>query len=94
VPVTVAVPGATPVKATEQLPANNVQLDPTLTTAVFDEVKVTEPVGVFDGLVVSVTVTVQVPVCPGATTLGLQATTVSANSCTTEIVFDVPVLPL
>jgi len=44
VPVIVALPGATPVKDTVQLPADNVQLAPTVPTPVFDEVKLTDPV--------------------------------------------------
>ncbi len=63
VPVTVAVPGASPVNVTEQLPDTKVQLlglrEPTVA---FDTVKLTVPVGVFDGVVVSVTVAVQVEV--------------------------------
>src|SRR5437867_4946098 len=42
VPLTVAVPGATPVKVTVQVPdAPRVQLAPTVPTAVFDDVKLT-----------------------------------------------------
>jgi len=60
VPVIVALPGATPVKDTVQLPADNVQLAPTVPTPVFDEVKLTDPVGVLEVMLRSVTLTVQV----------------------------------
>ncbi len=62
--MTVAVPGATPVKVTVHLPAVKLQLAPTVPTAVLDDVKVTEPVGVLAGVVVSVTVAVQVDIPP------------------------------
>ena len=55
-------PAAVPVNVTEQLPADNVQLlasrDPPVVPGV--SVNVTEPVGVFDGVVVSATVAVTV----------------------------------
>ncbi len=60
--MTVAVPTATPVKVTEHLPADKVQLAPTVPTAVFDDVKLTEPVGVLAAFVVSATVAVQAEV--------------------------------
>ncbi len=60
--MTVALPEATPVKVTEQLPAVNMQLAPTVPTAVFDETKLTVPDGVFAAFVVSVTVAVHVEV--------------------------------
>jgi hypothetical protein len=94
--VTVALPEATPVKVTEQLPAVNIQLAPTVPTAVFDDVKLTEPVGVFAAFVVSVTVAVQLEVPLAEIELGLQTTAVAVLSFTiaTEMVFDVPELPL
>jgi hypothetical protein len=60
--VTVAVPGAMPVKVTEQLPANNVQLvGLKVPTKVFDDVNVTVPVGTIAvPKSVSVTMAVQV----------------------------------
>lgn len=61
-PLTVAVPVAVPVKVTEQLPDARPQLaalrEPPVVPA--DNVKVTVPVGMFDGVVVSETVAVQV----------------------------------
>jgi hypothetical protein len=94
VPVTVAEPGATPVKATLQLPETNVQLAPTVPTAVLDDVKLTLPDGVRDAVVVSVTVAVHVEVPPMLIEAGLHATTVEVLSFTTVIVPDVPELPL
>jgi hypothetical protein len=84
VPVTVAVPTATLVKVTEQLAvvADKGQLAPTVPTAVFDGVKLTEPVGVLEAVVVSVTEAVQVEIPPGTIVLGLQATTVLVVSST------------
>jgi hypothetical protein len=65
-PVTVAVPAATPVKVTEQLVGLTVpvrvQLAPTVPTAVLDETKVTVPVGAVGVGEVSVTVAVHVEV--------------------------------
>ena len=90
-------PGATPVKATLQLPDTKVQLAATVPTAVFDDVKLTVPVGVFAGVVVSETVAIQVEVPPGRIVLGAQATDVAVLSLTrlcTVITPDVPVLPL
>ena len=49
---------------TVQLPPDNVQLASTVPTVVSDEVKLTLPDGVFAGVVVSETVTVQEPVRP------------------------------
>jgi hypothetical protein len=91
VPVTVAEPRATPLKLAEQLPADNVQLVPTVTAAVFEETKVTVPVGVLATVVPSVTVAVQVPVWL-IPTVGLQTTLVEVLSFTTVITFDVPKL--
>ncbi len=79
-PVTVAVPGATPVKAAVQLPDTRVQLAATVPTEVSDETKLTLPVGVFDGVVVSATVAVQVDSAPGKTVEGLQAKLVEVLS--------------
>src|SRR2546425_1286466 len=65
VPLTVAVPADTPVKVTVQVPDTpRVQLAPTVPTATLDDVKLTEPVGVFAALVVSVTVAVHVDAPP------------------------------
>ena len=55
-------PAVRPVKVTVQLPDTRVQLAPIVATAVFDEVKLTVPVGVLDGFVVSETVAVTVAV--------------------------------
>ncbi len=81
-PVTVAVPVATPVKATEQVPDTRVQLAATVPTAVFEDTKVTVPVGVFAGVVVSETVAVQVEVAPIPILFGLQTTAVEVLSAT------------
>jgi hypothetical protein len=82
--VAVAVPTATPVKLTVHLvrPAavDKVQLVPTVPTPVFDETKLTLPVGALAGTVVSATVTVQVEVPVGMIMLGLQATLVDVLS--------------
>jgi hypothetical protein len=62
---------------------------------VLDDVKLTEPVGVLAGVVVSVTVAVQVEVPPGRIVAGLQATAVDVLSFATVIVLDaVGPLPL
>src|SRR5438552_16345407 len=82
-PVTVAVPAATPVKATEHLPEDRKQLAPTVPTAVSEEVKLTTPVGVFEAVVVSVTVAVQVETPVGTIEPGLQATLVEVLSLVT-----------
>lgn len=81
--MTVAVPEATPVKMTVHLPALSVQLEPTVPTAVFEEVKLTLPVGTLEAVVVSVTVAVQVDPAPGAIDAGLQATAVEVLSFVT-----------
>jgi hypothetical protein len=78
--VTVAVPLATPVKVTVHLPVNSMQLAPTVPTAIFEETKFTVPVGVLDGVVVSVTVAVQVEVPAGTIVLGPQTTPVDVLS--------------
>jgi len=84
VPVTVAVPTATPVKVTEQLVTlavvDKVQLAPAVPTPVFDETKLTLPDGALAGVVVSATVAVQVEVPVGIIVLGLQATPVDVLS--------------
>ncbi len=80
VPVTVAVPTATPVNAAVHLPDDSVQLAPTVPTEVFEDTKLTVPPGVFDAVVVSVTVAVQVEVPVGTMVLGLQATAVDVLS--------------
>ena len=78
--MTVAVPGATPVKTAVQLPDTRVQLAATVPTAVFDDVKLTVPVGVFPGVVVSLIVLVQMEVALGAIVAGLQATLLDVSS--------------
>jgi hypothetical protein len=84
VPVTVAVPTATPVKVAEQLvtPAvvDKVQLVSTVPTAVFEETKLTLPVGALAAVVVSATVAVQVEVPVGTIVPGVQATPVDVLS--------------
>jgi len=81
-PITVAVPEAVPVKVTEQLPADNAQLEalrePPVVPA--DNVKVTEPVGVLDVTFRSVTVAIQVEPWLMTTVPGLQTTTVDVVS--------------
>lgn len=98
VPLTVAVPGATPVNMTVQLPeVVRVQLAPTVPTAVLEDVKVTVPVGVFVEVVVSVTVALQVDAPPMLMLAGLQEIVVEVlSSCAavTVIVPEVPELPL
>jgi len=80
VPLTVAVPGATPVKTAVQLPDTRVQLAATVPTAVLDDVKLTVPVGVFAGVGMSETVAVQVEVPPMLIEAGAQDTTVKVSS--------------
>jgi hypothetical protein len=82
VPETVAVPVAVPVNITEQVPASNMQLGalnepPVVPVA---NVNVTVPVGVFAGVVVSVTVAVQVDAWLITTVAGLQDTAVAVLS--------------
>ena len=71
-----------PVNVTEQLPADRVQVlvlnEPPVVPGV--RVKVTVPVGVFEAVVVSMTVATQVEVAPRATELGLQAMLVAVLS--------------
>lgn len=80
--------------ATVQLPDVRAQLAPTVPAAVLDEVKVTLPLGVFAGVVVSETVTVQVEVPPMLTLAGAQDTEVEVASNWTVMVLEVPELPL
>ena len=90
-------PAATAVNVTVHEPDVKVQLAPTVPTAVFEDVKLTVPVGVLDAVVVSVTVTVQVEVPPGAIEPGLQETPVvvlSLLGAVTVIELDVPELVL
>ncbi len=84
-----AVPVAVPVKVTAQLPADRVQLErlnePPVVPA--DNVKVTvPPVGVLAGVVVSVTVALQVEPWLMTTVPGLQATPVAVSSMGTGVV--------
>jgi len=96
--VTVAVPADTPVKTAVQLPDTRVQLAATVPTAVFDDVKLTVPVGVFAGVVVSETLAVHVDVPPMLIDAGAQDTAVkvlSNGTGLTVIVFEaVGPLPL
>jgi hypothetical protein len=97
VPITPKVPGATPVAEAVQLPDDRVQLIPTVPIVVLVERKLTDPDGVFDGLVVSATVTVQVEVLPILIEVGLQTTLVevlSGAAGVTVIVPEAPELPL
>jgi hypothetical protein len=71
--VTVAVPTETPVNVTVHLPEDRVQLAVTVPIEVLEERKPTVPPGIFDAVVVSTTVTVQVEVPVGTIVLGLQA---------------------
>ena len=88
-PLTVAEPGATPVKAAVQVPdAPSVQLAATVPTAVFDDVNVTVPVAIREAVVVSVTVAVQVDVPPMLIEAGAHETAVVVLSFTTVIVLD------
>ena len=75
-PVTVAVPGLTPVKAAVQLPPDKMQLAATVPTAVFEDTKVTLPVAVREAVVVSVTVAVHVEIPPMLIEARLQLTVV------------------
>ena len=88
--MTVAVPLAMPAKTVMHLPALRVQVAPTVPTAVFDEVKLTAPEGVFEAVVVSVTVAVQVEVPPGAIELGVHETAVEVLSTVTLCVTVAP----
>jgi len=97
--VTDPVPAAVPVKVTEQLPAERVQVLPLREPPVVPAVKVnvTVPVGVLDEVVVSATVAVTdaVQLIPPRAMLQLTVPTlVEVSSLTTVIVPDVPVLPL
>ena len=82
-------PGAGPLKVTEQLPADNVHVlalnePPVVPT---DGMNVMEPVGVFAGIAVSVTAAVQVEVLLMLTALGLQAMLVVVGSTETNTLF-------
>ncbi len=79
-------------KIAVQLPAVKLQLAATVPTAVLDDVKVTEPVGVLAAFVVSVTVAVQVDVPPMLMLAATQETPVVVLSLKTVIVFEVPML--
>ncbi len=91
-PVTVAVPVAVPVKVTEQLPADNAQLEALREPAPV-EVKVTVPVGVMV-VPTSVSVMVAVQVEAWLMTTGLvHVTFVEVERLLTVIVLEVPLLP-
>ena len=91
-PETVAVPVAVPVKVTEQLPADNAQLEALREPAPV-EVKVTVPVGVMVvPTSVSVTVAVQVEAWLMTTEL-VHVTFVEVERLLTVIVLEVPLLP-
>jgi hypothetical protein len=62
------------------VPALNVQSATTLTTPVFDEVKVRVPPGTLEAVVVSATVTVQVEPPVGMIALGVQTMLVDVLS--------------
>jgi hypothetical protein len=71
------------VKVTEQTPVeSNVQLVPIVPTVVSEDVKLTSPVGTFEAVVVSVTVTVHVEVLPTLIDAGAQVTLVEVSSKT------------
>jgi hypothetical protein len=88
IPLTVAVPRETGVNVTEQLPETSVQLAPTVPIAVFDDVKVTKPVGVLVAVVVSVTVAVHAEVPTRLIVLGLQDTAADVLSFPTMIMLE------
>ncbi len=86
-PVTDPEPAAVPVKDMEQLPDDRVQLAaPSVPGVPADKVKLTPPVGMFDALVVSVTVAVTVAVQLVAPSAILQLTLAT--------LVDVPSLPV
>jgi len=90
-------PGARPVKVTEQLPETKLQLAPTVPAAGFDAVKLTVPVGVLEVEFRSVTVAVHVDVWPTRMMLGAQTTPVDVVSFTTAVTVmaaEFPELPL
>ena len=91
-PVTVAEPGATPVKAAVQLPPDKMQLAATVPTAVFEDTKFTLPVAVREAVVVSVTIAVHEEVPPMLIETGAQLTAVDVLSFTTVILLEVPEL--
>ena len=90
--MTIAEPGATAVKMTEQLPDTRLQLAPTVTTAIFDEVKLTVAVGVFAGVVVSETEAIQVEAPLMLIEAGAQETVVEVLSLLVEVTVMVAVL--
>ncbi len=73
-------PAATPVIVTVQLPPDNVQLASTVPTVTSDEVKLTVPDGVFAGVVVSATVTLQDPVVPAVSEAAHETVTEVSSS--------------
>ncbi len=73
VPVRVVWPAATAVSWAVQLPSESVQLACTVPTLVSEEEKLTVPVGVFEGVVVSGTVAVHMDFPPESMLLGLHA---------------------
>lgn len=97
VPVTVAVPGATPVNITLQLPPVSVQLALTVPTVVSEDWNETVPVGMFVGVVVSATVAVHADVAPMLMLAGVQLTLVEVLSfvgALTVMAAETPTLPL
>ena len=73
-PVIVVVPVAAGAKSAVHLPFDKVQLEAMVPTPALDDVKLTVPVGVFEALVVSGTVAVQVDAPPIVRVLGLHET--------------------
>ena len=71
-PETETEPAATPVSVTEQVPATNAQLAPTVPTRVFVEARLSIPPGILPAVVVSATVTTHVDVPVGTIIAGLQ----------------------
>jgi hypothetical protein len=76
----VAVPAATPVNFAVHMPDESVQLAATVPAAVFEDVKVTVPVGMLEGVVVSVTVAVHVEAPVGMIVAGVHTITVDVVS--------------
>ena len=73
-------PVVTPVNVVVHLPDSRVQLGATVPIAMSDDVKLTEPVGVLEAVVVSATFAVQVEVALGRIVLGVQVTAVDVLS--------------
>jgi hypothetical protein len=71
VPVILVVPAAAGAKSAVHLSFDKVQLEAMVPTPGFDDVKLTVPVGVFEALVVSGTVAVQIDAPPIVSVLGL-----------------------